>query len=113
MKFPSMSTQNDTAWRPQRAIEIVAGTPRGAGLDRTARALASSIESTGLVDMPVKVLNMPGDASRRIWTYLDRFPGDAHVLVITSPNVTTDYLTGFSAFDHDAYTPLAILHNEY
>jgi len=100
-------------WTPSRPLEIVAGTPRGAGLDRTARALAAAIEAGGLVDVPVTVLNMPGDASRRIWSYLDRFPGVAHILVITSPNVTTDYLTGFSAFDHDAYTPLAILHNEY
>src|SRR4051812_23329662 len=108
-----MTSSRGSAWRPQREIEIIAGTPRGAGLDRTARALASAIEAGGLVEVPVKVLNMPGDASRRIWTYLDRFPRDAHVLAITSPNVTTDYLTGFSAFDHDAYTPLAILHNEY
>lgn len=100
-------------WRPSRALEIVAGTPRGAGLDRTARALALAIESRGLVGVPVKVVNLPGDASRKIWTYLDRFPGDAHVLVVTSPNVTTDYLTGQAAFDHDAYTPLAMLHNEY
>jgi putative tricarboxylic transport membrane protein len=63
--------------------------------------------------VPVKVINMPGDGSRRIWAYLDRFPHDAHVVVVTSPNVTTDYLTGQTAFDHDSYTPLAILHNEY
>ena len=101
------------AWHPERAIEIVAGTPPGAGLDRTARALAQSIEAQKRVDVPVNVINMPGDASRRIWAYLDRFPGDPHVLVVTSPNVTTDYLTGQTAFDHDSYTPLAILHNEY
>lgn len=102
-----------TAWRPQRALEIVAGTPEGAGLDRTARALARSIESLNAVDVPVHVLNMPGDASRRIWAYLDRHPGDAHVVVVTSPNVTTDFLTGYSPFDHDAYTPLATVHSEY
>jgi len=106
-------TTAHSIWRPDRALEIVAGTPPGAGLDRTARALARAIESRGLVEVPVQVLNLPGDASRRIWTYLDRFPHDAHVVVVTSPNVTTDYLTGFSAFDHDAYTPLAVLHNEY
>jgi putative tricarboxylic transport membrane protein len=66
-----------------------------------------------LLDVPVKVTNMPGDGSRKIWAYLDRHPGNAHVLVISSPNVTTDNLTGLTAFDHDAYTPLAILHNEY
>ena len=100
-------------WRPDRTIEIIAGTPPGGGLDRTARALAQSIESQKLVDAPVKVINMPGDGSRKIWAYLDRFPNDAHVLVVSSPNVTTDNLTGQTAFDHDTYTPLAILHNEY
>jgi putative tricarboxylic transport membrane protein len=100
-------------WRPEHALEIVAGTPRGAGLDRTARALAQAIESRGLAEVLVNVVNMPGDASRRIWTYLDRCPGDAHVLTVTSPNVTTDFLTGQVPFDHDAYTPLAMLHNEY
>ena len=100
-------------WRPQHAIEIVAGTPRGAGLDRTARALAAALEATSKLDVPIQVTNMPGDASRKIWAHLDRHPGDPHVLVITSPNVTTDHLTGFSAFDHAQYTPLAILHDEH
>jgi len=100
-------------WQPQRAIEIIAGTPPGAGLDRTARALARAIEAQKVVDVPVKVLNMPGDRSRKIWAYLDRFPHDPHVLAVTSPNVTTDHLTGQTAFDHDTYTPLAILHNEF
>jgi putative tricarboxylic transport membrane protein len=108
-----MSSGTGNTWRPQRAIEIVAGTPPGAGLDRTARALARAIEVQNLVDVPVDVLNIPGDRSRKIWAYLDRFPHDPHVLVVTSPNVTTDNLTGQTAFDHDAYTPLAILHNEY
>lgn len=102
-----------TEWRPRRALEIVAGTPRGAGLDRTARALARAIEASVRIDVPVTVSNMPGDASRRIWSYLDQHAGDAHIVVVTSPNVTTDYLTGFSPFDHDAYTPLATLHSEY
>lgn len=101
------------AWRPERAIEIVAGTPPGAGLDRTARALAKALATANVAGVPVDVTNMPGDASRKIWTHLDRHPGDPHILVITSPNVTTDHLTGLSAFDHANYTPLAILHDEY
>ena len=100
-------------WCPGRAIEIVAGTPPGAGLDRTARALAAALEAGNQLGVPVQVTNMPGDASRKIWAHLDRHAGDPHIIVITSLNVTTDYLTGFSAFDHDSYTPLAILHDEY
>jgi putative tricarboxylic transport membrane protein len=102
-----------TSWHPQREIEIVAGTPEGGGLDRTARALAKSLAATGITNVPLKVTNMPGDGSRKIWTYLDRYAADPHVLVVSSPNVTTDNLTGVSALDHDNYTPLAILHNEY
>lgn len=101
------------AWRPQHEVEIVAGTPPGGGLDRTARALVKVIVSRRLVDVPVKITNVAGDGGRKAWTYLDNFPGDPHVLAVSSPNVTTDHLTGETAFDHEAYTPLAILYTEY
>jgi len=50
-----------SAWHPQREIEIVAGTPPGGGLDRSARALMKVIESQQLLDVPVKVTNVAGD----------------------------------------------------
>jgi len=107
-----MNNPNST-WSPERAIEIIAGTPPGGGLDRTARALAAAIESLTLVDVPVNVINIPGDGSRKMWEYVERHAGDAHVLAVSSPNLTTDNLTGQTAFDHGDYTPLAILHTEY
>ncbi len=103
----------NAAWRPERPIEIIAGTPPGGGLDRTARALAMAIESLAVVEVPVTVINIPGDGSRKMWEYVDRRAGDAHVLAVSSPNLTTDNLTGQTAFDHNKYTPLAILHTEY
>ena len=102
-----------SAWHPQREIAIVAGTPPGGGLDRSARALMKVIESQQLLDVPVKVTNVAGDGGRKAWTYLDRYSGDPHVLSISSPNLTTDNLTGKTTFDHDSYTPLATLYNEY
>jgi putative tricarboxylic transport membrane protein len=59
------------------------------------------------------VINVPGDGARKVWTSVDARAGDAHVLCISSPNLTTDYLTGVTAFHHDSYTPLVILYNEY
>jgi len=98
-----------SAWRPQRAVEIVAGTPPGGGLDRSARALVKAIESKRLLDVPVTVNNIAGDGGRKVWAYLDRFPGDPHVLCISSSNLATDHLLGATAFDHDtAFTPLAV-----
>jgi putative tricarboxylic transport membrane protein len=102
-----------TPWRPQREVTIIAGTPPSGGLDRAARALARAIEARRLLEVPVRVVNVPGDGARRAWAEVDRHPGDAHVLSISSPNLTTDRLVGLAAFDHSDYTPLAILLNEY
>jgi putative tricarboxylic transport membrane protein len=95
------------AWSPEGEIQILAGTPPGGGLDRTARTLAAALS------VPAKVVNIPGDGARRVWASMDSRAGDAHVLCVSSPNLTTDYLTGVAAFNHDSYTPLALLYNEY
>jgi putative tricarboxylic transport membrane protein len=101
-------------WQPERALQLVAGTPPGGGLDRVARALASAIQQSGLVTVPVEVINIPGDGARRAWThYVDHHARDGHVIGISSPNLTTDYLVGVSSFEHSRYTPIAILITEY
>ena len=103
-----------SAWRPQRAVEIVAGTPPGGGLDRSARALVKAIDSGRLLDVPVTVNNVAGDGGRKAWKYLDGLAGNPHVLCISSSNLATDHLLGASAFDHErAFTALAILYTEY
>jgi len=104
----------ESAWRPQRAVGIIAGTPPGGGLDRSARALVKAIESKRLLDVPVTVNNVAGDGGRKAWVWLDGRRGDPHVLCISSSNLATDHLLGASAFDHEsAFTPLAILYTEY
>lgn len=109
-----MSSSASAAWRPQREVEIVAGTPPGGGLDRAARALLKAIESKRLLDVPVRVNNVAGDGGRKAWAYLDQHPGDPHRLCISSSNLATDRLLGQRAYDHEvAFTPLAILYTEY
>jgi putative tricarboxylic transport membrane protein len=100
-------------WKPEREVEIVAGTPPGGGLDRAARALAKAIEANKLIDVPVKVVNVGGDGGRRAWTHVDRCPGDGHVIGISSPNMAADYLSGVTTSDPDRFAPLAILYSEY
>jgi putative tricarboxylic transport membrane protein len=100
-------------WRPTGEVRIIAGTPPGGGLDRTARALAEALTAAQQVPGPVQVINVPGDGARNAWRYMDSHAGDPHVVSISHPNLTTDYLTGAADFDHTAYTPIAILYNEY
>ena len=101
------------SWKPEREIEIVAGTPPGGGLDRSARALARAIEANALVDVPVKVVNVGGDGGRKAWVHMERYAGDGHVVGISSPNMAADYLTGVTKSDPDRFAPLAILYSEY
>lgn len=102
-----------THWQPAREVDILAGTPPGGGLDRTARTLLAALQSQNLAPAGARVVNVPGDGARKVWQSVDARAGDAHVLCVSSPNLTTDYLTGVAAFHHDSYTPLAILYNEY
>jgi putative tricarboxylic transport membrane protein len=101
------------SWKPQRAIEIVAGTPPGGGLDRSARALQNAIVATGLVDVPVNVVNVGGEGGRKAWRHIEDFAGDGHVIGVSSPNMLADYLTGVTTADPSRFVPLAILYSEY
>ncbi|MBX9845503.1 MAG: tripartite tricarboxylate transporter substrate binding protein [Xanthobacteraceae bacterium] len=101
------------SWKPERPIEIVAGTPPGGGLDRSARALGKAIEAGGLVDVPVRIVNVGGDGGRKAWVHMEKFAGDGHVIGISSPNMAADYLMGVTRSDPDRFAPLAILYSEY
>jgi putative tricarboxylic transport membrane protein len=102
------------AWKPERPVHIVAGTPPGGGLDRVARALAKAVVESRFINVPVEIINIPGDGARRAWThYIDSHPGDGHVIGISSPNLTTDYLVGAAGFEHSKYVPIATLVTEY
>ena len=103
-----------SAWQPERTVRIIAGTPPGGGLDRVARALVKAIGEAKLIDVPLEVVNVPGGGARKAWTtVIDRHPGDGHVVAISSPNLTTDYLVGVADFEHSKYTAIATLVTEY
>jgi putative tricarboxylic transport membrane protein len=103
-----------SAWKPSRGVEIIAGTPPGGGLDRVACALVRAIGEAKLVDVPLAVINVPGGGARKAWTQvIDKHTGDAHVVAISSPNLTTDYLVGVADFEHSKYTAIATLVTEY
>ena len=107
--FPSANS----AWQPGHEVELVAGTPAGGGQDRPARALIKVLDSRKLVGTPVRLTNIPGRGGGNAWDYLDRHPGDPHVLAISSPTLITNKLLGEAAIDHRDLTPLAVLYTEY
>jgi putative tricarboxylic transport membrane protein len=101
------------AWHPAHEIELVAGTPAGGGQDRPARALIRILQSRKLINVPVRLTNIPGRGGGNGWDYLRQHAGDPHVLAINSPTIVTNRLLGVADFDHAALTPLANLYTEY
>ncbi len=107
-----MSDSLAAGWKPASTVTILAGTPPGGGLDRVAHALAAALGETRMLDVPVEVANVPGDGARKVWREVLRRPGDAHLLSISSTNLTTDRLLGMAEFGHADITPIAILLSE-
>lgn len=94
-------------------MTLVAGTPAGGGQDRPARALIKVLEELRLLDVPVKLINLPGKGGGSAWDHVRAHAGDAHMLGISSPPLLTNRIFGVSDYDHDALTPLAMLYTEY
>jgi putative tricarboxylic transport membrane protein len=105
------AAQAGAAWRPQREIELVAGTPAGGGQDRPARVLIELIKEG--IGVPIRLTNIAGRGGGNAWDYLAKHPGDAHILAINSPTILTNRLLGESTLDFGALTPLANLYTEY
>ena len=100
-------------WKPEREIEIVAGTPPGGGQDRPARTLIKILQEQRLLAVPMKVSNIVGKGGGAAWDYLLAHPSDPHVLAINSPPLLTNRLFGISDYDHAELTPLVNLYTEY
>jgi putative tricarboxylic transport membrane protein len=105
------TAQSGAAWRPQRAIELVAGTPAGGGQDRPARVLIDLLKD--LLGVPITLTNIAGRGGGNAWDYLAEHPGDPHILAINSPTIITNRLLGESTLEFAALTPLANLYTEY
>jgi putative tricarboxylic transport membrane protein len=102
-----------TAWKPDKNVEIVVGLTPGSSQDRSARFLQNLWQSKALVGVPVTVNNRVGGAGNIAWNYLATHAGDAHWFQISSPTILTNHILGSATFTYTDYTPLALLGNQY
>jgi putative tricarboxylic transport membrane protein len=94
-------------WRPERPVELIAGTPTGGGQDRAARALVEALDES--VGVTMSVSNVAGRGGGNAWDILETRSGDGHTLSISSPTLITNRLTGESDLQVENLTPLAML----
>lgn len=99
-------------WQPTHEIEIVAGTPPGGGLDRTARALLRALVASRQLKVPARVVNIGGEGGRRAWAHVADRAGAGHVVLISAQNLIADRLMGVTALNFMQFTAIALLNTE-
>ena len=102
-----------SAWKPERNIEIVVGSSAGTGTDRTARLIQKIWQEQKVMTTPITVVNKPGGGGAVSWAYLGPKAGDGHFLLVTSYNLVTNHITGRSTVNYTDFTPISLLISEY
>lgn len=101
------------AWSPQKNVEIVVGSAPGGSNDKTARTVERIIVQGKLVPTSVTVGNRPGGGSNIAFNYVHQHAGDPHYLLVGTPSLLTNHITGLSKLHHNDFTPIASLLNDY
>ena len=99
-------------WQPAKPIEINAPTTPGGSVDMTARLLQKILQDSGLVKVPVSVINKPGGGGAVSIAYLNQHGGDAHFVAVNTPNIIANDINGRSV-RYTEVTPLATMASQY
>jgi putative tricarboxylic transport membrane protein len=101
-----------SAWKPEKAVEIIAVNAPGGGSDRIARMMAKVLQEGRIVEVPVNVVNKPGGGGSVAYAYLNQHPGDGHYVVLASKAILTNHLVGRGP-SYTEFTPVANLFSEW
>ena len=101
------------SWNPQRNVEIVVGSAPGGSNDKTARTVEHVITANKLVPTSVTVVDRPGGGSTIAFNAVMMKAGDPQTLLIGTPSILTNQITGLSKQHHNDFTPIASMLNDY
>ncbi len=102
-----------TAWKPERNVEIISGTAAGGAVDRANRAVQRIWQEKKIVDVSTTVMNKPGGGNTIAWHYLNQHAGDGHYVSIAPYTLLTNKLVGTSPMTWSDFTMISLLFNEY
>ncbi len=99
-------------WKPDQQVEIVVGASPGGGNDITARNIQKALQENRLIES-VQVTNKPGGNHMVAMGYLNQHAGDGRFVQVINEPLLTNKILGISQQDHNDFTPLALLFDEY
>jgi putative tricarboxylic transport membrane protein len=102
----------DSAWKPEKAVELIAVNAPSGGGDRILRLMTKVLQERRTMEVPVNVVNKPGGGGSIAYNYLNQHPGDAHYTVLASKSLLTNHISGRGPSYTD-FAPLAMLFTEY
>lgn len=98
-----------SAWRPQKAVEIILPTAAGGLNDQMARLVQSILQDRKLVTTPVVIMNKAGGNQTLAAVYLRQHPADPHYLLYSTSSIFTAQITGLIQQHYSDLTPIALL----
>lgn len=102
-----------TAWRPDRPVEIITSSAAGGSNDQVARVMQRIIQDDKLLPVPVVVMNKPGGNQTVAVAYLNQFAGNGHYTLLGNPTIFTNQISGITTVGHAEMTPIANLLTEH
>jgi putative tricarboxylic transport membrane protein len=100
---------SQSAWRPDKPVELIIPTAPGANNDRMVRIVQKVLQDQKLVTTPVLAINKPGGNQHLAVLYLGQRGADPHSLLLTNPTIFTNELNGVSQQHYTSLTPIALL----
>ena len=101
-----------TAWRPERPVEIVVTCQPGCGPDIAARTIQKIWQDHRIVEQPAVVVNKPGGGGSVAFGYLKQKQGDGHAIVLSGAGAVVNSIIG-RGVGHREITALAMMAAEY
>lgn len=101
-----------SAWKPERPVELIATNAPGGGSDRILRIMIKILQERRDVPTPVAVVNKPGGGGSVAYNYLNQHPGNGHYLVMGSRSLLTNHIAGHGP-SYTELTPVVRLFDEY
>ena len=104
-----MTSVAQTAWKPERNVEIISGTAAGGAVDKANRTVQKIWQDRKIVEVSTVVGNKPGGGNTIAWNYINQHAGDGHYVSIAPYTVLTNKIVGTSPLNWSDFSPLAML----
>jgi putative tricarboxylic transport membrane protein len=102
-----------TAWRPDKQVEIILPTAPGGGNDTVARLMGKMLTDSKAVTTPILVMNKAGGNQTLSVAYLAQHKADPHYLLLATSTFFTNYIQGLSPHNYREFPALSLAFVDY